>query len=145
MPLLIHRAASLFSGFSGQCDGFVLLFLCVRAFINQVTQRCGRERCVAVFLFGLFPVAFVLSPVCVQPAGKRRLCGGYPCAFTTNGRARLLPVSDEFCCHLVLLCVTVQRGEADSGQTLNFLRGIFCAGVTVCMSDAVGDDLCHYC
>src|SRR5699024_6333689 len=63
----IHRAACLFSGVSCQCDGFVLFFLCIQAFINQVAQRRGGERRISHFL-----AALVLCPVGIQPGGKRR-------------------------------------------------------------------------
>ncbi len=64
----IHRAACLFSGVSCQCDGFVLFFLCVQAFINQVAQRRGGERRISDFL-----AALVLCPVGIQARREARI------------------------------------------------------------------------
>lgn len=132
----IHRAACLFSGVSCQCDGFVLFFLCVQAFINQVAQRRGGERRISHFL-----AALVLCPVGIQPGGKRGFRSGDPRSFTPHCVARLLPVPDVLCRHSDLLRHAIQGVAADCSQPLNFQHGVFCVGMAMCDADAVGNHI----
>ncbi|GDQ26733.1 hypothetical protein BvCmsNSP039_01614 [Escherichia coli] len=127
-----HSAASLFSDISRQCDGFVPFFLCVQAFVNQITQRRGRERRISHFL-----AALVLSPVGIQPGGKRGFRSGDPRSFTPHCVARLLPVPDVLCRHSDLLRHAIQGVAADCSQPLNFQHSVFCVGMAMCDADAV--------